>query len=180
MRVTFLRQRKGIQMETVRGADSIGSYDVVRRIVELLESSATNLIRAGKDNLFLYSYDTVTDEPVCDVYHGFFDSDRRYLLIILLYQELDRRLRDKNLNGFEEGFVGVYMPGLLDNPEISIETKFKTVAAVLYGGARRRSDVERLMEKDWKDLIAAIRIAQSEGIGAVEVLNFIEQQPVAA
>jgi hypothetical protein len=179
MRITFMRQRKGRQMEAVRGADEVGFLDAVRRVFLLLKGSATNLARTGQVDLTLYFYDTVTDEPVCDVYHRFFGADLNYLLTVLLYRELYYGMRKINLTGIEEGFLDDYMPRLLNNLEMDSESKLKAVAAVLYGGAVRRDDVERLVKLDWKDFIAAIRIAQSEGIGAVEVLDMIKQ-PVAA
>jgi len=162
------------------GRSYVALYNAIRRILVLLGSSATNLsiVRDGEGALFLYHRERRVG--FCEVFHEFLGEDREGLLIgHILWQEFESMLRELKITGFERGFLDDYMPKLIGNPEIDVDRKFKAVVAVLYGGARRRSDVECLMKLDWKDLIAAIRIAQDEGIGAAEVVDFIKQ-PVAA
>jgi hypothetical protein len=182
MRIEFFEKEKDGTLEKVGEQWASALYDLVSRVVRLLDILATDLVREG-DDLCLY-YIGQGNTPWCEKFIGFFDWRQGIELFAnLLKQELYRGLRAMsftvNITGFERGFLDDYMPRLLDNLEMDPEKKLKAVAAVLYGGARRRSDVERLMELDWKDLIAAIRIAQDEGIGAVEVLDFLKQ-PVAA
>jgi len=180
MKITIMKQRKGEQMKATSGSNSADLRAVVREVIELLGRSATNLARTGQNDLSIYSYDTVTSEPVCDVYHGFFDEEHNDLaLTSFLYKEMGSRLSRKGLNRYKTDFSVGYMSDILANLRLDLETRLKAFFVVACGGVCQREDVGRLMELDWKSLIAAIRIAQDEGMSAVEVLDFIEQ-PVTA
>lgn len=171
----FFRQNEGV-FEKFSEGGNYALYDLVHRAVLLLDILATDLVREG-DDLCLY-YVGQEDTPWYERYIGFFDRREGVELFAnLLKAEVYRIVGEKCLHGFGEGFLYYYMPKLLDNLELDPEKRLKAVAAVLYGGARRREDVERLMELDWKSLIAAIRISQDEGVSAIEILNIIE--PVA-
>jgi len=181
MRITFMRQRKGEEMKAIRGSNSADLPAVVREVMELLDRTATDLVRTDQNDLRIYSYDTVTSEPVCDVYHGFFDEEHNDLaLTSFLYKEMGSRLSRKGLVRYKTDFSVVYMSDILANLRLDLETRLKAFFVVACGGVCQREDVERLIKMDWKDLIAAIRIAQDEGMSAVEVLDFIEQPAVAA
>jgi len=178
MRIEFFERMKDGTMEKICERRASALYDMVSRVVQLLDILATDLVREG-DNLCLY-YIGQGDTPWSERFFGFFDRrEGEQLFANLLKQELLKIVREQDLRGFAEGFHGYYTR-LLDDLKMDPEKKLKAVAAVIYGGARRREDVERLMEMDWKSLIAAIRMSQDEGISAVEVLDFIEQPAVAA
>jgi len=172
MRIEFFERMKDGTMEKICERRASALYDMVSRVVRLLDILATNLVREG-DDLCLY-YVEQGDTLCCEKFVGFFDRREGVgLFANLLKQELLKIVREKDFGGFVKSYIYNYIPGLLENLEMDPEKKLKAFTAVLYGGARQREDVERLMEMDWKDLISAIRISQDEGIGAVEVLDMI-------
>jgi len=176
MRITVREQGKE-EREVALGFGGVGLYNFVSRLISLLGSSATNVTREGDALCVHYRESGVL---VRETYHEFFSEEgNNSHYLFLLKQELFLKVYELKITGFEDGVMASYMSRLFDSLEMNLEKKLKAVAAVLYGGARKRSDVERLMELSWKDLIAAIRIAQDERIGAVEVLDFLEQ-PIAA
>jgi hypothetical protein len=178
MRIEFFEKEKDGTLEKVGEQWASALYDLVSRVVRLLDILATDLVRE-RDDLCLY-YIGQGDTPWCERFVGFFDwREGIGLFENLLKEEFRKIVREKYLCGFAKSYLVDYMPRLLDDLELDPEKKLKAVAAVLYGGAIWQKDIERLMDLGWKDLIAAIRIAQDEGIGAVEVLDLLEQ-PVAA
>jgi len=155
--------------------------DVVRQIIRLLGTTASlnRIERAGDLALDVVDPDKGTYRGV---YHSF--SDPKYAEEIVACLKASLFSRSRIFGVLEEDrkigeFMLDFMPRFLDSPENDVEKKLKAVLAVItYGGARTREDMERLVELKWWKLLAVVRLARSEQMSAVEVLDFLE--PVVA
>ncbi|MFA6437538.1 MAG: hypothetical protein WC242_00230 [Candidatus Paceibacterota bacterium] len=166
------------------GPDEMFVSSAVRSVLTAFSTSAINLVRTSDGDLVIETegWDVVRRNKVIyrGAYHGFFDLQNVGEVVAELKEALFSRsvqigvLESSEINDLVFDFISRF----LDSPENDIEKKFKAVLVVIHGGARTREEVERLVELEWWKLLAAVQLARSEQMSAVEVLDLLE--PVAA
>jgi len=156
--------------------------DVVRSVLLLLGNTARSFIKTETNDLVIEVMMDSSGNLHQGVHHSFFDT--RYVDEIVARLKMSLSLRSRTFGVLEDraisDFMYNFMPRFLDSPENDVEKKLKAVLAVIYGGARKQEEIERLVALNWKDLLAVIYIVRHEYQGAYSAIDVLDLTMMSA